>query len=91
MRYEILLFEDQELYGAYRGQTLSVFVEWCERYITRGYVSVDVGDTWAVVRDISGCHKPMMLVLIGEVTEAEKRTLRALGEQPINGHVLPVQ
>lgn len=79
--FDILVFENQEVSRLYKGSTPQLVPKLCTQYITPGHVAVDVADTWAVLRDISGCHKPMMIMVVGPLTDEQKRTLTALASQ----------
>jgi len=63
---EVIVFENQELYAVERVDTVEHFVALCREYIPQGRpVVVDSGERFVSCADTSGCHKPMMLVLVG--------------------------
>ncbi len=76
--FEILVFENQEVYALYRGSTPQMVPKLCAQYLTPGHVAVEFGETYCLVRDTSGCHKPCMIMAIGPLTDDQKRTLSAL-------------
>ena len=76
--YEILVFEHNSLYDyCTRGTSdtaLHVFVEMCREFVNPEYVlenetSFDSGSLFMSYADRSGNDKPMLVLLIGTITE----------------------
>lgn len=79
--YDVLVFENQDFYAVHRKQTMAMVLELCKQYIPSGNAWVDADETYAVVGDRSGCHKPMMLIVIGQVSEDDARVLKSLSQK----------
>jgi hypothetical protein len=63
---EVIVFENQTIYAVERVETIEHFVALCREYIPQGRpIEIDSGDRFVSCADASGCHKPMLLVLVG--------------------------
>lgn len=67
---EVLVFENQSIYAVERVTTVEHFIALCKEYIPLGRpIEVESGDRFVSCADVSGCHKPMMLVLVGVLSK----------------------
>jgi hypothetical protein len=75
--YEIVVFEYNSMYDSDTADSsekaLMVFVEMCRKYVSPEYVAqneahFDSGDMFLSYADRSGGDKPMLILLIGNIT-----------------------
>lgn len=76
--YEILAFEHNTIYHAKSSETsenaLNTFIEFCSGFVNPEYVPEDLtdfdsGHLYMTYADRSGGDKPMLVMLIGHITE----------------------
>lgn len=76
--YEILAFEYNTIYAAESSETsetaLNTFIEFCSQFVNPEYVPEDLtafnsGRLYMTYAERSGGDKPMLIMLIGHITE----------------------
>ena len=76
--YEILAFEHNTIYDATSSETsenaLDTFIEFCSEFVSPEYIPEDLtafnsGRLYMTYADRSGNDKPMLVMLIGHITE----------------------
>jgi len=77
MDYEILVFEHNSMYdlrNANSANVVTVFVDTCRHYVNPEYVNedsteIDSSNKFVSYADRSGNDKPMLVILIGTITD----------------------
>jgi hypothetical protein len=85
MSFEIIIFENQDLYDGSNEiedekQAVKEFLDYCKKYFEyyfKGNLTLTIGTLYVSYADDSGGDKPLNILLIGKLTQESKDQIKS--------------